>query len=260
MIISYISLFLVVFSAALSPLAETKTASNQTEEKIYVTKYGLELHAWLTRSEGNQKAPLLITLPMMGHTHESYEPLLEAMREYVESDTNHTAIMPYTLNFDLRGHGKSIRYKGHTLTYKDMRKPHWLEVPPEVAEMAASIIADTMYNIDEDNIIVVGASIGANTAMIMTEHLPGIKKVVMLSPGKNYRGLVPENHVKSFKGQMLIMVRKRDHNSRKASLYLQKFNEENCELRIYPERGHGTGIINNDPEPMAELVKWLFRR
>ena len=232
---------------------------DEAVELVWKTQFDLELHAWMTAPDHERPTPLLVTLPMMGETHESYAGLLQELQSRVDADTTGRSVMPYTLNFDLRGHGKSIMYKGETLRYTGMRKPHWEEVPIEIAATIKALASDSSYRIDGNNITVVGASIGANVAALLTELVPGIRRIVLLSPGENYRGLKPQEALDSFEGKTLILTRKRDRPSTKAGGHFRDLHPDRIEFRAYPERGHGTGIFEHDDRPMADLVNWILK-
>jgi hypothetical protein len=255
---SRLFLCLLVFSSATNASGGEGPMSG-AEERVTITQFNLQQHVWLTApATVDSLAPLYVTLPMIGATHESYAPFLERLQEYVTADTTGSTRMPYTLNFDLRGHGKSTRIGPEKLTYHEMRKPHWEEVPPEVAETIGEIVRDTTLRIDSTNITIIGASIGANVGIMVTQLLPGVRRVVMLSPGRNYRGLDPEEAIKNYDGEMLIQVRRRDIPSRKASIYFDSLRDDDITLKIYPERGHGTRVFDYDDEAMQDLLKWLF--
>ncbi|UCC43103.1 MAG: hypothetical protein JSU65_08095 [Candidatus Zixiibacteriota bacterium] len=239
---------------------ETEDPFAEAEEKVYRTSQGTQLYAWLTHSDGHRQAPLVVLLHMREKDHESYGPFLTAMRNHVESDTTQTLVMPYTLSFDMRGHGKSTRYGRAWLAAEDMRKPHWMDVPAELAEMTDTIIADSSYNIDPERIYLVGASIGAQAAMLMTGHMKQTARVAMLSPTRNYFGLEIPETLYSYDGRMLIIIDKRDHRRfQQCTEMFQEHGRDNLELMTYSERLRGTDLIDGQPRAMADLIEWLFK-
>ncbi|MCK4372729.1 MAG: hypothetical protein KAW61_06255, partial [candidate division Zixibacteria bacterium] len=111
---------------------------------------------------------------------------------------------------------------------------------------------------DESGFFVIGASIGANTARMVSELLPSVSKVALLSPGEDYRGLQPAEALKKFKGDILIFACEDDKYSAASSRKLAAMNEEHCTLHIFEGSDHGTDIINNRRlEAMRILVDWL---
>ena len=232
-------------------------------EQTCITSDGLLLHAWLGIPQGKDnisqgKHPLYLLLPMMGKKHDSYEPFINALSDFIQSDSlNKQQPLPYLLSFDLRGHGKSTSLNNNSISYHSMSKEDFAKMPQDVAEMTKQITADTSLHIDTNNIAVIGASIGANTAIMLTKLLPGITKVVMLSPGIDYRGLRPVNALKSFSGKSLIFVSKLDTYSASSSQKLAAANRR-CQLNVFEGKEHGTNIINNNSEAMQKLLTWLF--
>jgi len=251
----------LVLTGVLSiPLAlQAASPLDGAEDKVFVTSTGLEEHAWLTRPNGNKPAPLVVTLPMLSRTHETYADLLTAMRRYVDADSSGQTAMPYTLNFDLKGHGRSVRVHNDTLLFSDMGEPQWRSVPQEVVEMIRWVISDSSTHIDTNRIIIVGASIGANTAALLTDKLRNISKIALLSPGENYRGLQPANSLTRFKGGILIMASPEDKYSYQSCVHFKDANKNpRFEFISYKGRAHGTNITNSSPDMMSKLVRWIF--
>ena len=142
------------------------------DELVYRTKDGLEFHGWITRPLHAQKAPLILALPMRGSTHASFEKFVQSMRS-IKSDS--TWSQPYIVAFDLRGHGESTTLGSGTVSYRDMNQDEYQKIPNDVAEFTGWLLKDTTFKIDTTRMIVVGASIGANSAGILSGILPHLK-------------------------------------------------------------------------------------
>jgi pimeloyl-ACP methyl ester carboxylesterase len=238
--------------------SENKTPTTPTTVEITLTTAdSLNQTAWFTFSPEKDKAPLFVLLPMLGKTHESFQPFIDSVRAYVEQSRNDSDIvMPSFLAFDLRGHGQSVTVGDREIHYADMGDTDFVKIPGDVAEMTNKVISE--YGIDIDHMVVVGASIGANTAMLLTEKLPFISKVVMLSPGVDYRGLKPSEAFKEYKGQTLIVTGNRDRQSFIGSQQIAKEKMVDWLLKIYQTADHGTNLINADPRAMHTVIKWIF--
>lgn len=236
-----------------------KGAVSTNEEKVIVVDDSLKISAWLLRDTAESTEPLVILLHQKGLTHESYQPFIDALTKFVETDSLHRP-MPTILNFDLRGHGKSIHRKAETLDQGTMADIEYQHIPDDAAQVVKELERDPSLGIDSTNIIVIGASIGANSAAILTERLPGIRRVVMLSPGKSYRGLEPGAAVAKFKGEMLIMAARGDIYSKESSEFLYENNKQHSVLKWFGAGEHGTEIINGDTRAMTELIEWIMRK
>ncbi len=219
---------------------------------------GLILHAWVYPTVGKKPAPLMLLLPMMAHTHKSYEPLIDAL--YQKAHTDSTYQVPTIMSFDLRGHGLSTSTGEKTYTYKSMTKAEFKMLPGDIEEAVAYILADSTQNLNGKDITVVGASIGANSAVMTTQLISGITRVVMLSPGENYRDLIPGRSVEQFQGPMLIFAGAEDNYSAESSRKLAKLNPKHTRLVVFEGPDHGTDIINNNDKAMQSLISWLSQQ
>lgn len=257
-----------VIIALLLPFAIAVSASAQEKKTIKIngveykaaTADGLELYGWLTESPDDH-APLYVLLPMMGNTHTSYKPFVSALlKRWMATDTTaESFVMPHILSLDLRGHGQSIMKNGVEISHQTMAIEEFSKYPDDVLKMIDRVLADKSRKIDRVGMVVIGASIGANTAIMLTERIPEISKVVMLSPGENYRSLAPTEALKKFAGKSLIMAGADDEYSKESSEVMAKLNP-NCTLKIFPGPDHGTDITDNHPEAMIYLIDWLIKK
>jgi hypothetical protein len=219
----------------------------------------LQLVAWLTPSPSEKPAPLAALLPMYAHDHTSFDLLIAGAYALKSSDSaNKLPPLPHFLAFDLRGHGESQK-KGSTETnYADRDSKEYVKIPGDVARMIMHVLRDSTVATDDDNVFLVGASIGANSAVMATAQLPKAARVVMLSPGETYLGLEPRESFKEFDGICLIYVGEKDAYSKRSSEWLAAIGGDKVKLEVFQGKDHGTDIINNNPKAMAMLIEWLF--
>lgn len=217
----------------------------------------LQMAVWVTGSISDPAAPIALMLPMMGHTHESYDLLRDSIvsREESYPGPGCTLGAPHFVSYDLRGHGRSTIRGKDTLGFRTMTMSEFAKYPQDVKRAIDSVWPQVTKS--GGGHYVIGASVGANTAMMVSELLPSVSKVVLLSPGEDYRGLQPAEALKKFKGDILIFASEADKYSAASSRKLAAMNEENCTLHIFKGSDHGTDIINNNPEAMRILVDWL---
>jgi pimeloyl-ACP methyl ester carboxylesterase len=216
---------------------------------------GLILHTWMYPSIGTKPAPLMLLLPMMAHTHTSYEPFIDALYQRAHSDSTYR--VPAIMSFDLRGHGLSTDAGKKKYSYDSMTKAEFTMIPVDIEQALAFILADSTHKLNGKDITVIGASIGANSAIMTTRLTAGITKVVMLSPGENYRDLAPGESVKQFEGPILVFAGAEDTYSAESSRKLAEFNPTHSRLMVFEGPDHGTDIINNSDKAMQSLVDWL---
>jgi hypothetical protein len=254
-------ILLVIFAAApLLALGSPPPPAIEATQKIQVTTAdGLTQTAWFTAFSEKGKAPLWVLLPMMNHDHTSFQPLIEALTAYVQSDTTGNTRLPHILSLDLRGHGESVNVKGTPVPADKMQPADFAKIPLDVRQMVEHVVADTGCHVDAGNIVVIGASIGANSAVMAGAMLPGVRRVVMLSPGEEYRSLAPGEAVKKFGKPMLIYACAGDSYSAESSRALGQLDRVNSTVRILSGTHHGTDIINGNAKTMQEMLSWLYK-
>jgi pimeloyl-ACP methyl ester carboxylesterase len=228
------------------------------EERVDLVDDSLKLTAWLMRDTTTRNEPLIVLLHQLGLTHESYQYFIDALAKYVGEDTLERS-MPTIVSFDLRGHGKSIFRKRDTLDVTSMSNSEFAKMPGDVKHMLTFLKQDPDLGVDTTNIIVIGASIGANTAAMLTEQMSGVRKIVLLSPGKSYHGLEPGRAVENYKGKMLIFCSQEDIYSKKSSEFLDSLNKSRNTLEWFGGGDHGTEIINGNPKAMHDLIDWVMK-
>jgi len=250
---SLIPLALLVVCLALSAPAQVEEA----QRIPYYAEDSLQMSMWVTSPESDSTTSMVVLLPMMAHTHESYEPFLNVFASYLQPDSAGGCSLehPRFCSFDLRGHGRSTVRGNDTLAYRTMREDEFAKYPRDVAEGLEAVAKQRGGQ--PGNLVVIGASVGANTAIMLTEIVPDVSKVVLLSPGEDYRGLKPAEALKKFKGKVLIFASENDSYAAASSRKLAAMNDKHCTLHIFEGANHGTDIIDNNPEAMEMLLDWL---
>ena len=202
---------------------------------------------------------LVIALHMNRSNSRSYDDFISFVDDnFCGGNPAKVFYCPYIVAFDLRGHGRSTTRGQNTTTYKDRDENEYKKIPSDIAYAVNEILSDTSLNIDTNKIYVIGASVGANAAIMLTEHLPIISKVVMLSPGEKYIGLEPTRALKQFNGEVLIFAGKKDSYSYHSSQKFAEIDTTRIELEVFDTENHGTNIINNDSTAMKRMVNWLL--
>jgi len=96
----------------------------------------------------------------------------------------------------------------------------------------------------QGGVIIIGASIGANTALNLANTDFRISKVILLSPGISYRGIDATKSAEQITKPVLIIVSEEDTYSLESSQELKKMIT-NSELLILENSGHGTNMLTN---------------
>jgi alpha-beta hydrolase superfamily lysophospholipase len=235
--------------------SSAEASANETNHLTFVTDDGLTLHAWISGAvldpEGaTGKAGLALLLPMLSKTHASYE----------RSATRLNEIGYTTIAFDMRGHGESVRLNKKMLSYADMDEDQFGKMPEDIAQFFHDFRKNHPGAYDYDDVVVIGASIGANTAAMMIAE-PWVSRAILLSPGRDYRGIRPEVVLAAENDppmkSLYIAASVEDTYSAESSQWFFDNYEGPKKLMKYPGSEHGTDILLNVPEADSDLLDWL---
>ncbi|MCB2231449.1 alpha/beta hydrolase [bacterium] len=225
-----------------------------------LTGDSLTLHAEYIASPSSEPAPLVVLLPMKGHTIESYRPFMSAVREYFSVDTNDTDLPPaHLLAVDLRGHGQSRVRGSDTVDVRSMSRSEYSRMPGDISQLIDDVLRERGHEIDSNKIFVVGASIGANTAILLTALRPSIYKVVALSPGSDYHGLRPADAFKNYGGDVMLVSSRGDTYSFETCHALGTSKTYGWLFKGYPGSSHGTDLFA-DKRVVDEVLHWMFAK
>jgi len=113
-------------------------------------------------------------------------------------------------------------------------------------------------DIDPSHSALIGASIGANMALVSAASQPEINTVVLLSPGLNYFGVTTSDSLEAY-GQrpILIAASSEDTNSADSSQELVKTALGESKLLMYDGAGHGTAMLQKEPGLGKIILGWL---
>jgi dienelactone hydrolase len=162
----------------------------------------------------------------------------------------------YVLTPDLRGHGQSTSIDGHTLTHESMTEDEFRKIPGLDVEAAKAYLT-SQCKIDPENIGIIGASIGANSALISAGRNPQTKFVVALSPGIDYRGIQPSNEVSQIQKPVLIIASQEDtYSAASSSELFSKIPASNKQIQIVEVHAHGTNMFQ-DVELKKFVLDWI---
>lgn len=249
-----LSLFAAGFLLKSVGLVQNSANASDDVHLTFTTTDGLILHVWQNEAAADSttaKPKLALLLPMMARTHNSYEPFRRRLNE-----AGYT-----TLAFDLRGHGLSTHLRDSVLSFSDMSDEQFARMPSDIDEFFRDFRRRHPEAYDYDNVIVIGASIGANTAGILLGE-DWASRAVLLSPGADYRGLQPGNIMLDEKTGLTkpvyIAAANDDTYSAESSKWLFDNYAGRKVMKKYPGDAHGTNILHTVVNADAELLTWLI--
>jgi pimeloyl-ACP methyl ester carboxylesterase len=148
------------------------------------------------------------------------------------------------LSIDLRGHGASGGEVDWNMAISDMQQVWDYFTVRE--------------NIDQDKTAFIGASIGANLALVASSNEPSVRTAILLSPGLSYAGVKTEKAINSYgERPVLIIASEEDSYAADSSTTLDAKAIGNSQLIIYQGAGHGTFILKAEPDLNQIIIEWL---
>jgi pyridoxine 5-phosphate synthase len=186
----------------------------------------------------NHPAPAVVLVHMLTRSKSEWKDLPDRIR-----DAGITA-----LTIDLRGHGQSGgSAQDLQAMIQDVRAAaQWLSTRP---------------NVRGDRIALVGASLGASLALLAAVDLPQARALALLSPSLDYRGLRTDTALIKRLGARTIWLAASDQDPL-ALRTLRDIAAEpsgSREQHVSTVLGHGTALLDRDPEVGRALVDWLRR-
>jgi alpha-beta hydrolase superfamily lysophospholipase len=158
---------------------------------------------------------------------------------------------------DLRGHGEStIGLNGVPLDYKNF-------LPSDHQASIHDVEAAIQWLVSEKkmkHLAIVGASIGANLAVVSGAKHHEIESMVLLSPGLDYHGVnaglaVPDLTASQ---RLFVLASKDDEYAAASSEELFRTAPVAVKkIEIFQDAGHGTTMLERKPEYLQLLAAWL---
>jgi dienelactone hydrolase len=113
-------------------------------------------------------------------------------------------------------------------------------------------------DIDESRTAIIGASIGANMALVTADSRLDINGIVLLSPGRSYFGVTTEDRIVDYgERPVLIVASEEDTEAAIAARSLIDLAVGPAQLEMYQGAGHGTNMFDSRPELSELIVNWL---
>ncbi len=220
---------------ASGPITEITAGTSRTEVIHMTTVDGVKLSGTVYHPDPAISKPNSILL-----LHEAYldsqvwEPFAKTAQERGFT----------VLALDLRGHGQSA---GEKTFAPDMdldvdEATHWLR-----------------FNLPKENqISIIGASIGANLALRAGTRHPRVIPIIMLSPGMQLWEIGIEEAIREYGNRPLLLVAA-EEDAYPFGTVNQLYDPANDthQLEIYPGAEHGTELLDSHPELTTLLLDWI---
>ncbi len=185
---------------------------------------------------GSPPAPGVLLLHMYGGSRVDWEGFAAALQQ-----TGFTI-----LAIDLRGHGETGGAEDWSLAQQDVAAAYaWLA---------------SHEGVDRQHVGVVGASIGANLALVQGAHDTSVDAVALLSPGLDYFRVTIDGLIEEYGPRPIFLAAsEEDTYSAETVRALAQTAAGEVELAIYSGAGHGTAMLLSEPDLTDRLIAFLAR-
>jgi len=215
----------------------TSTPVENNFEKVnFVTDDGFVVVGNLFR--GNSDAVVL--MHQLNTDKSSYDSFAKKL-----NDANFTV-----LAIDLRGHGESLEQNGLKRNWQDFSEEEFRRMLLDV-KAAKKFLEQEGFKLRH----LVGSSIGANTALNYAANDASIRKIILLSPGMDFKGISTEGNAIKVTAKTLFVASEEDTYSFGSSKSLARLIPE-AEVKEIRGAGHGTNMFQGTMLE-NELVEWL---
>ncbi|MEZ5418955.1 MAG: alpha/beta fold hydrolase [Vicinamibacterales bacterium] len=180
-------------------------------------------------------APAVVLVPMYTRTKDDWRAFAERLQ----------AAGIASLAIDLRGHGGSAGPSGPSPSMA-------LDVRAAVDFLAARSGVRAVG--------IVGASLGANVALLAAAEATLVRGVALISPASDYRGVRIDAAVRKYGARpMYLVASTEDPLAARTVRGLVAEGLPSREQRLSLVTAHGTLVLERDPDVAAALVDWLRR-
>jgi alpha-beta hydrolase superfamily lysophospholipase len=188
---------------------------------------------------------VVILLPMLSKTKASWTKTQEVLA------ANHFS----SFALDLRGHGESISKNGREISWTAFSNK-------EFSKMLLDVEAAYEFLIQKEGfapgkVFIIGASIGANTALKFAAEKKSLGGVALLSPGLDYRGVETVPAAKTYGDRPIFYAASREDMSSFETIgHLAQWTPRSTVARL-EGMGHGTTMLEKDPLLLDRIILWL---
>ncbi len=184
---------------------------------------------------------------MMPATKDSWDSLSKA---FLDKDYSSVAI-------DLRGHGES---DGGPKSYSKFEDA---DHQKSILDLDAAARFLMSKGFTQEQIIFIGASIGANLSLKYIADHPEYKTAILLSAGANYRGILAEPAARVLsKGQRVFIISSKDDGENTVeseSIFNNLSDEAYKEIKVYDRGGHGTDLLGSHSNLQDVIIDFVLR-
>ncbi len=244
-IILILTFFLLFLNPVLAASVVKKDISVQS-----VDGFSIKAVLEYPKVKKQKEFPTVVLLHSLGYSSEWWETL---PKELLDSGYA-------VLRIDLRGHGRSVyNSKLVRTSWKSMTNSAYAKYPDDVVKVIDYVKSENTKKIFFNNYAIVGADIGASTAVLAADKISyKPKTIVMLSPVVKTKGLfIPVKMANLNNIDILAINGTDDVSGAESAEYLKKFAQ--AAFMTYSSEAKSTGMImlKNDTSLAKIITSWI---
>jgi dienelactone hydrolase len=237
-------------AATQAPVALPKLApAPQGAKAVWLTTAdGWHIAAWYW-SPKREKAPGVILLHQRGADKSSWGALPAKL---LAEDYAVIAI-------DLRGHGESVNPQGQAVPLAALHEADYLAMQGDVA--AAREYVSAQPGVNGERVAIIGASIGANLAIMYASTDYRVRTAICLSPGLDYYGLKPADYLAAYSERALYLIAAKgdDYAYSSCEQLAAQAQADPVSFRKFEGKAHGTALLASQDGLADTIVSgWLL--
>jgi len=218
-----------------------------SEDIAFKTSDSWEIHGTIYYSKDADPKRAIILVHMLGSNRSSFDPLVPVLHDEME-DADIIAI-------DARGQGESTNL-GTLSKFKLVGD--WKAMANDIGGAVEYL---RFYRNMPDEFYVVGASIGSTSAIHYAAAHAEIQKIVMISPGMDYKGVDISKDLQDYRKRLLIVAGENDYDSAADAKTIYSTSKTADSLKkIYIYNGtsaHGTDLFAQTKGSSDDLAKMI---
>lgn len=247
-------IFLVVLAIFIFTITAQNVYCKTIKKEIEIqTKDARIIKATLNyvKIEGVEKYPTVVLLHSLGYSSEDWGNLIP--------DLNNAGYAVIAIDF--RGHGKSIydsNFRRKTWAYFTQKT--YQKFPNDVIAILNQA-QKSSKKVSLNNLAIVGADVGANTAVLVAKDLKyKPKTLVLISPTTSFKGLyIPIALTQIGQTPILSMVSQKDLYCLKEQQNLSRFAQGGFYAKNYPQGGMGMLMLKSNPSMPQDITRWILK-
>ncbi len=217
----------------------------QRKKAEFKTDDGVTIVADYYPPTGRAISPAAILLHMYRHDRSTWEPLVKPLHEAGFA----------VLAIDMRGHGDSTHPESMNLAKRVVERDPKLFNNMHKDAQAAIKWVRTQPNVDQDMLVLIGASVGCSVAIDTMTREPSVDAIVCLTPGTKYLGVDSAAHIHKTGDCPILLLATEDE--REATDALSKTADNVTGEIVGPGRLHGTNMFGKIDGIEAKITAFV---